>query len=68
MLCASWVVPFNSTVPVSVPIPVRSEPSNSFSITDMSSCKDTVCNEPCVSNDSKPSVEDARNSPSTSQA
>ena len=53
--------PFNSTVPVSVLIPTRSEPSNSSSITVVPSCKDTVCNEPCVSNDSKPSVEDARN-------
>ena len=54
--------PFNSTVPVSVPIPARTEPSNSSSITDVPSCNDTVWNEPCVSNDSKPSVEDARNS------
>ena len=53
--------PLNSIVPVSVPIPAGSEPSNRSSITDVPSCKETVCNEPCVSNDSKPSVEDARN-------
>lgn len=58
--------PFNSIVPVSVPIPSHGEPSNSPSIVEVPSRENSVYKEPCENNPSKDSVMDSRNSDSNS--